>query len=176
MRPPPRFRNPLQLKKPSPLIWSSGHPAGWCRLSLAGDWEPHSLLTVCSLKVEKRVLPVYNSTGTARVVNFSHPTREPRLTSEWAIEPSSSAGGHWARGPSVALTWILGFGVLKSVLANPGNFCSSSSKGVSSWVPAEAASSRVRAVCGLTWRRVSGNGGSVCSSSPGKLGSGEAET
>lgn len=38
----------------------------------------------------------------------------------------------------VALTWMLGFRALKSVLANPGNFCSSSSKGhpSGSWVRA----------------------------------------
>lgn len=38
-------------------------------------------------------------------------------------------------GPFVALTWILGFGELKSVLANPGSFCSSSRKGLSSGIP-----------------------------------------
>ena len=84
----------------------------------------------------------------------------------------------------VALTWMLGFKALKSVLVNAGNFCSSSSKGASFRVPGEGVLSRTRGadsgsarhLCRRdpAWRWALESRG-VSSSSLGELGSGEAE-
>ena len=60
------------------------------------------------------------------------------------LSPTSLQESSGFTAAPVALNWMLGFRALKPVLADPGNFCSPSSKGVPSRVPGEGILSKTR--------------------------------
>lgn len=167
--------SPHQAAAVSPLLWTGKHrPRG-----------PHALLSLQwgSRGAASTTLPSVTPKRTLPGIQGFH--SRGCLTSGWSRSAQFLSRCPLGLGPPVALTWILGFGALKSVLANPGSFCSSSSKGVSSRVLGMAAFSRLRAagsprarrLCrrGPAWMRVLGSSG-VSSSSLGERGPGGAET